>query len=1597
MALDEPPKIPHPGALNGSFADVIATALTDTSYQNANETREPVARNGSMRVHDRCYSLDAMPSRSRSNGHVSPQAFMLPSPTGVSPGLPGLSLPDTPSARTGPPRSLSYHFTPAYSPAMSQMMIPRYDDPDSADIYESDGAGIPSHPDPHRFASFRGPLELHNSDSEERIRGRNGVNRDKRKTMSDSWTPFRRLQEPSAKSKGKEKEKPPIDERAPLQQDDGREKQAHDQQHTVTGKEHIASEQLEGPETLAPECGKKQSSDRWAKVRLLMAPMVHHTPSSPEPTHSVVSPEVNVTDELITGCLSAIMLKLWLERDEKGHRRIPVLLHRVRLRISDSLHPLHSQKAVFRIECEYANGAIRWVIYRQLRDFVSLHTHYKVSNTFSGNKDTLPEFPLTSFPYLKFLMRESNRNAVSSADFARLQREALENYLLRLIRAVMWHPSANRLAGFLEMSALFIALSPTGLQYKGGFLRIGMAGNGVNIGRKSLGRKARKELRWCAVRESSIVIVEDPGETVVWDVFLLDSDFLIIQPVRYYRKGFHLLRHESSDDNAHGNHTAREVVRTVPEHEAKCPSFMESCKSQLSRVFCFGHHPPPNLTAEIVEKRSSNRQSDGWYDAGLSIGSGVSPSMRSPMVDPSTNRDPLSTDAEDRDAQPTIEEKGQGGKRPQDVSKHTFYVQNSQMKLKLTARNERQMLQWITALQKASRFSPWVAKNRFDSFAPVRTNVAAQWLVDGRDYMWNLSRALMMARETIYIHDWWLSPELELRRPNKLKYRLDNILERKAKEGVKIFIIIYQEVSSRTTPTDSNYTKQKLTSLHHNIMIQRSPSHFQTGTFYWAHHEKLCVIDQTIAFVGGIDLCFGRWDTPQHALVDDAGLNPNKVEIWPGKDYSNPRVIDFHTLNKPDENMYDRSKVPRMPWHDVGMQIVGQPARDLARHFVQRWNYLLRIKNHSKPMPFLLPPPEFKQTELAALGLTGTCEMQICRSAGPWSLGTPDRVEHSIQIAYVHAISASEHFVYIENQFFITSTVVNDVKIENSIGDALVERIVRAHRERTPWRCCIIIPLFPGFPFPIEHGDASAVRIIVECQNRSLFRGPNSIYARLRKENINPIDYISVFSLRNWGKLRNNVLTTEIVYVHAKVCIVDDRLAIIGSANINERSQRGDRDSEIAAVIRDTDMINGTMAGRPFQVGRFAHSLRVRLMREHAGVDVDALSEEEHAPSQRQPRKPEEAQEACDPHEKVDEGQKQIESSHGEPSQNVLEDVAEELKQGMAAAGGMAEYMVLPEAPKHFAEAAKPEALREERTTFTPEGEQVPGFASAVVPTLEEQTINEGRPPSAQAESSPLGENLVKRDQPEMGGDDPPEAHISDDQAYAAPTNASKSALTDDAVPHMHSGTKGASEEEQHAPRGRSNSQKHLAGTLGNKTWTLPTPAPHIAPDYFEDPICDKFWKNVWVACAVHNTEIYRKVFHAVPDDTISTWKQYTEFVAHHERFWKPRKDSLSVAPASRAHSGTREDRSTSDNVQGTKEGAQGREGDSSDRELPKVKPQRHGVGPFDRAELEAMENLLKETRGHLVIYPSRFLESEDEANNFIFNADRLLPLPIYD
>lgn len=56
---------------------------------------------------------------------------------------------------------------------------------------------------------------------------------------------------------------------------------------------------------------------------------------------------------------------------------------------------------------------------------------------------------------------------------------------------------------------------------------------------------------------------------------------------------------------------------------------------------------------------------------------------------------------------------------------------------------------------------------------------------------------------------------------------------------------------------DSAHTKKALQDLHENIVVQRHPDHAVGGTFFWSHHEKFVVVDNRIAFLGGIDLCYG--------------------------------------------------------------------------------------------------------------------------------------------------------------------------------------------------------------------------------------------------------------------------------------------------------------------------------------------------------------------------------------------------------------------------------------------------------------------------------------------------------------------------------------------------------------------------------------------------------------------------------------------------------------------------------------------------------------------------------------------------------------------
>jgi phospholipase D1/2 len=205
-------------------------------------------------------------------------------------------------------------------------------------------------------------------------------------------------------------------------------------------------------------------------------------------------------------------------------------------------------------------------------------------------------------------------------------------------------------------------------------------------------------------------------------------------------------------------------------------------------------------------------------------------------------------------------------------------------------------------------------------------------------------------------------------------------------------------------------------------------------TFYWAHHEKFIVIDYHTAFIGGLDLCFGRWDTRQHPLGD---IHPSgaKDEVWPGQDFNNNRIMDFQKVSDWKQNQLDKTIYGRMPWHDVAMGVIGDCVYDIAEHFVLRWNFVKREKyKRDDRFDWLIldgreedligvQRPKFPVGEYIKHPLTphsfpeqGTVHAQIVRSSCDWSSGI--LTEHSIQNAYKEIIRNAEHYVYIENQFF---------------------------------------------------------------------------------------------------------------------------------------------------------------------------------------------------------------------------------------------------------------------------------------------------------------------------------------------------------------------------------------------------------------------------------------------------------------------------------------------------------------------------------------------------------------------------------------------------
>jgi phospholipase D1/2 len=140
----------------------------------------------------------------------------------------------------------------------------------------------------------------------------------------------------------------------------------------------------------------------------------------------------------------------------------------------------------------------------------------------------------------------------------------------------------------------------------------------------------------------------------------------------------------------------------------------------------------------------------------------------------------------------------------------------------------------------------------------------------------------------------------------------------------------------------------------------------------------------------------------------------------------------------------------------------------------------------------------------------------------------------------------------------------------------------------------VMIPLLPGFTGDITNPQRTVLRMQVKHQQETIAKGKNSLFELLKDEGVDPDDYIRFYALRNHAVMSGQPVQ-EIIYVHSKFMIVDDRKFIIGSSNINDRSMLGDRDSEIGIVVEDGALITSTMANKEFKVGKIPHEFRVKI------------------------------------------------------------------------------------------------------------------------------------------------------------------------------------------------------------------------------------------------------------------------------------------------------------------------------------------------------------------------------------------------------------------
>ncbi|KAF3636657.1 putative ankyrin repeat domain-containing protein 2-like [Capsicum annuum] len=284
---------------------------------------------------------------------------------------------------------------------------------------------------------------------------------------------------------------------------------------------------------------------------------------------------------------------------------------------------------------------------------------------------------------------------------------------------------------------------------------------------------------------------------------------------------------------------------------------------------------------------------------------------------------------------------------------------------------------------------------------------------------------MLEAKYRIYVVGWSVYHPTRLVReptsplPSAGERTLGDLLKYKS-QGVRVILLIWDDKTSN----DDVFLKTIVGNL-------------------FAHHQKCVLVDtkapgnerEITAFIGGLDLCDGRYDTPKHRLFSD-------LDTVFGNDVHNPT---FTTI----------SGGPREPWHDLHCKIDGPAAYDVLTNFEQRYNKAmkwLKLRKVKQGSDTLLKLDRIAAILMPSVGPDGDLVVRVTSEQDPesWNVqvfrsidsgsvkGFPKdikeaeaqnlvsgknlKIERSIHLAYVKAIRSAQHFVYVENQYFLGSS-----------------------------------------------------------------------------------------------------------------------------------------------------------------------------------------------------------------------------------------------------------------------------------------------------------------------------------------------------------------------------------------------------------------------------------------------------------------------------------------------------------------------------------------------------------------------------------------------